>query len=98
MEESYEVLEALDAGDPVALAEELGDLLLQIVLHTQIAIDQGEFKMEDVISQINQKLWRRHPHVFGDVLVNGVAEVALNWETIKRAEKASHSPSGEQAG
>jgi tetrapyrrole methylase family protein/MazG family protein len=94
LEETYEVLEALDAGDPAALAEELGDLLLQIVLHTQIAIDQGEFKMEDVISHINRKLWRRHPHVFGDVQVNGVAEVALNWETIKQAEKASRNNRG----
>ena len=97
LEECYEVLEALDAGDPAALAEELGDLLLQIVLHTQIAIDQDEFKMEDVISHINRKLRRRHPHVFGDVQVNGVAEVALNWETIKRAEKASRNHRGPEA-
>jgi tetrapyrrole methylase family protein/MazG family protein len=97
LEESYEVLEALDAGDPAALAEELGDLLLQIVLHTQIAIDQDEFKMEDVISHINRKLRRRHPHVFSDVLVNGVAEVALNWESIKRAEKASRNHRGAEA-
>lgn len=94
LEECYEVLEALDAGDPAALAEELGDLLLQIVLHTQIAVDRGEFKMEDVISHINRKLRRRHPHVFGDVQVNGVAEVALNWETIKQAEKASRNQRG----
>jgi len=94
LEESYEVLEALDTGDPAALAEELGDLLLQIVLHTQIAIDQGEFKMEDVVTHINQKLRRRHPHVFGDVRVDGVAEVALNWETIKRAEKANQNHRG----
>jgi tetrapyrrole methylase family protein/MazG family protein len=87
LEETYEVLEALDANDPVALAEELGDLLLQIVLHTQIATEYGEFKMAEVISHINQKLWRRHPHVFGDVVVNGVEEVKTNWEAIKKAEK-----------
>lgn len=87
LEETYEVLEALDAGDTTALAEELGDLLLQIVLHTQIATEMGEFKMDDVIGHINRKLWRRHPHVFSDVVVNGVAEVTANWEAIKQAEK-----------
>jgi tetrapyrrole methylase family protein/MazG family protein len=89
MEEAYEVLEALDLDDPAALAEELGDLLLQIVLHTQIAVDTGEFKMGEVIHQINQKLVRRHPHVFGRVVVNGVEDVATNWEIIKKAEKAA---------
>jgi len=87
LEETFEVLETLDSGDTVALAEELGDLLLQIVLHTQIAIDTGEFNMGAVIDHINRKLIRRHPHVFGDVTVNGVTEVATNWEAIKRAEK-----------
>jgi tetrapyrrole methylase family protein/MazG family protein len=89
LEETYEVLEALDAGDTAALAEELGDLLLQIVLHTQIAIDTGEFKMGDVIGHINRKLLRRHPHVFGNVVVNGVEDVAMNWEAIKKSEKAA---------
>lgn len=89
LEETYEVLEALDAGDPQALAEELGDLLLQIVLHTQVAIDAGEFNMGAVIDHINRKLVRRHPHVFGSVQVNGVADVTANWESIKRAEKAA---------
>lgn len=91
LEETCEVLEALDANDPVALAEELGDLLLQIVLHTQIATEYGEFKMGDVIHHINGKLWRRHPHVFGDVVVNGVEEVKANWEAIKKVEKAKNS-------
>ncbi len=105
LEETYEVLEALDAGDPAALAEELGDLLLQIVLHTQIATETGEFKMDDVIGHINRKLWRRHPHVFSDVVVNGVAEVTANWEAIKQAEKqernnhrAPHQPASALAG
>ena len=94
LEEAYEVLEALDANDPAALAEELGDLLLQIVLHTQIAAEAGEFKMEDVIGHINRKLWRRHPHVFGEVVVNGVQEVTANWEAIKQAEKANKNNTG----
>jgi tetrapyrrole methylase family protein/MazG family protein len=88
LEETYEVLEALDANDSEALAEELGDLLLQILLHTQIATEQERFKMSQVIGQINRKLWRRHPHVFGDVVVNGVNEVTATWEAIKQQEKA----------
>ena len=95
LEETYEVLEALDANDPPALAEELGDLLLQIALHTQIAIDSGEFKMSDVIEHINRKLVRRHPHVFGDVVVKGVHEVTANWEAIKKAEKSAKGQAGE---
>lgn len=89
LEETYEVLEALDAANPTALAEELGDLLLQILLHTQIATEAGDFKMGDVIAHINRKLLRRHPHVFGDVTVNGVADVTANWEAIKRIERAA---------
>jgi tetrapyrrole methylase family protein/MazG family protein len=89
LEEAYEVLETLDAGDTAGLAEEMGDLLLQIVLHTQIAIDTGEFNMGHVIDHINRKLLRRHPHVFGDTVVNGVEDVTSNWETIKKAEKAA---------
>jgi tetrapyrrole methylase family protein/MazG family protein len=98
LEETYEVLETLDADDPAAMAEELGDLLLQVVLHTQIAVDEGEFKMGDVIDHINRKLWRRHPHVFGDIEVNGVDEVLTNWEAIKQAEKAGKSTNSDQAG
>jgi tetrapyrrole methylase family protein/MazG family protein len=95
LEEVYEVLEALDADDTAWLAEELGDLLLQIVLHTQIAIDTGEFNMGNVIDHINRKLLRRHPHVFGDVQVNGVDDVTANWETIKKAEKAVKDQTGQ---
>lgn len=91
LEETYEVLEALDAGDAVALAEELGDLLLQIVLHTQIATERREFRMADVIGHINRKLWRRHPHVFGNIRVDGVDEVITNWEAIKKAEKRNNN-------
>ncbi len=89
LEETYEVLEALDAGNPAALAEELGDLLLQIVLHTQIATGAGDFRMGEVIGHIHRKLVRRHPHVFGNVTVNSVEDVTTNWEVIKKAERSS---------
>ena len=88
LEEAHEVLEAIDADDIPALTEELGDLLLQIVLHTQIAIDDGEFRMGDVLSAINAKMIARHPHVFGDVSVGNAAEVVTNWEAIKKREHA----------
>ncbi len=87
LEETYEVLEALDEDDPEALCEELGDLLLQVVLQTQIAVDEEEFRMPDVIAGIDAKIKRRHPHVFGDVKVNGADDVTRNWEAIKKAEK-----------
>jgi len=88
LEETYEVLAALDAEDAAALREELGDLLLQIVLHSQIAVEEGEFSMADVIAAIDAKIKRRHPHVFGDVQVAGVEDVFVNWEAIKKAERA----------
>jgi tetrapyrrole methylase family protein/MazG family protein len=90
LEEAHEVLEAIDADDSRALAEELGDLLLQVVLHTQIAIDDGEFRMGEVISHINRKLIRRHPHVWGDVDVSGAQEVLKNWEALKAEEQADN--------
>ncbi len=86
IEEAYETLQALDDGDTDELCEELGDLLLQIGLHAQIAEELGEFKMADVLMRINEKLIRRHPHVFGDVEVADEKEVMANWEEIKRAE------------
>ncbi|HYO88921.1 MAG TPA: nucleoside triphosphate pyrophosphohydrolase [Candidatus Limnocylindrales bacterium] len=89
LEETHEVLEAIDAGDAQALSEELGDLLLQVVLHTQIAIDDGEFRMGDVLSQINHKLIRRHPHVWGATEVENAEQVVTNWEAIKQIELAS---------
>ncbi len=88
LEETHEVLEAIDADDPQALSEELGDLLLQVVLHTQIAIDDGEFRMGDVLSQINHKLIRRHPHVWGAAEVDNAEQVVTNWEAIKKIERA----------
>jgi tetrapyrrole methylase family protein/MazG family protein len=88
LEETYEVLAALDAEDDGKLREELGDLLMQIAIHVQIATEEGRFRTADVIAQIDAKLKRRHPHVFGDVEVNGTDDVLRNWETIKAAEKA----------
>lgn len=87
LEECYEVLEALDEGDPEKLCEELGDLLMQIVLHTQIASEAGEFGLGNVLNSINAKLIRRHPHIFGSLKVKDAEEVALNWQALKREEK-----------
>ena len=87
IEEAYEVVEAIDAGDPAKLAEELGDLLLQVVFLSQLFREQGVFDVRDVTRTIVEKLVRRHPHVFGDVSVTGTDQVLANWEQIKRGEK-----------
>ncbi len=87
LEEAYEVAEAIDSGDLRALQEELGDLLLQILLHAQIATEAGEFQMAHVIAGIDEKLKHRHPHVWGGRLVNGTEEVLRRWEELKREEK-----------
>jgi tetrapyrrole methylase family protein/MazG family protein len=87
LEETYEVLDALDAEDNEALKEELGDLLIQVALHVQIATEEGEFKLADVIQHVVDKLIRRHPHVFGDVSVQNAEDVARNWEAIKQEER-----------
>lgn len=87
IEEAYEVVDAIASGDRKAIAEELGDLLLQVVLQTQIASEHGDFTLEEVAQGISEKLIRRHPHVFGDVKVNNAEEVNQNWEQIKAAEK-----------
>ncbi|MCU0514360.1 MAG: nucleoside triphosphate pyrophosphohydrolase [Anaerolineae bacterium] len=90
LEETYEALEALDQGDAPALAGELGDLLLQIVLHTQIATEKGDFQMRDVLRHVSTKMIRRHPHVWGEVDVAGDArQVLANWDKIKQAENAA---------
>lgn len=91
IEETYEVVEALDSGDPAKLSEELGDLLLQVVLHAQVAREAGDFDMGDVIEGISEKLIRRHPHVFGDISVSGSKEVLRNWEEIKQREREKSS-------
>jgi tetrapyrrole methylase family protein/MazG family protein len=92
VEEAYEALEALEDGDAARLADELGDLLMQVVLHAQIAEDNGQFAIEDVLGSIAAKLIRRHPHVFGDVSVDGPAEVVRNWEQLKQEERGDAPP------
>jgi MazG family protein len=87
IEEAYEVLEAIDAGDPHALREELGDLLLQVVFHAQIASERGEFGLAEVCAAVADKLERRHPHVFAEVTVRDSAEVLRNWARIKTSER-----------
>ncbi len=87
VEEVYELMDAIEAGDDHEMAEELGDLLLQVVFHCQLANERGAFDFEQVARRITDKLLRRHPHVFGDVKVKDVDEVWANWEKIKQAEK-----------
>jgi tetrapyrrole methylase family protein / MazG family protein len=87
LEETYEVLEALDSGNRQELREELGDLMMQVMIHAQVAVEAGEFDVGDVLAGISSKLMRRHPHVFGDVQVSGAQEVLRNWQSIKQAEK-----------
>src|SRR5436853_471433 len=87
VEEVYELLDAIEARDDHELAEELGDLLLQVVFHCQLAAERGAFDFEKVARHITDKLIRRHPHVFGNVKVKDVDQVWANWEKIKRAEK-----------
>jgi tetrapyrrole methylase family protein/MazG family protein len=87
LSETYEVLEALDNGDKEELCEELGDLLLQIVLHAQIAKDDKEFEIGDVIKSISSKIVRRHPHIFGSRKVKDAEEVMHNWEALKKEER-----------
>lgn len=89
IEEAYEVADAIRSGDQKAIAEELGDLLLQVVLQAQIATEAGDFNLEEVARGITDKLIRRHPHVFGDVKVSSAEEVNQNWQRIKAAEKRS---------
>ena len=98
LEETYEVYDALEAGSTPKLAEELGDLLLQIVLHAQYAAEDGVFDMSDVHREVMAKIVRRHPHVFGDAVANSAADVIRNWEQIKAGERAARSNgSGESA-
>jgi len=89
LEECYEVLEALDEGNSDKLCDELGDLLMQVILHTQIATEAGEFELGDVVKSINTKLIHRHPHIFGSKKVKDAEEVALNWEELKREERGA---------
>jgi len=87
IEECYEVLQALDDGYPRKLQEELGDLLLQIMLHAQIASENDQFQIDDVVNGISDKMIHRHPHVFGNQKTKDIDEVELNWETLKKEER-----------
>ncbi len=87
VEEVYELIDAIESGDDHELEEELGDLLLQVIFHCQLAKERGAFDFETVARHIANKLIRRHPHVFGDTKVKDVDQVWANWEKIKRAEK-----------
>ncbi len=87
IEETYEVVEAIDRDDPVLLREELGDLLFQIFFHAQIETEEGRFGTAEIVDDICKKMIYRHPHVFGSVLVENSAEVLQNWEALKTEEK-----------
>ena len=93
IEETYEVLDALDSTNPMELKEELGDLLFQIVFHAQIAFEKAEFHLADVIDRLHEKMVRRHPHIFGNANLKTAQDVLKNWEDIKAAEKGIESTS-----
>lgn len=95
LEEAYEVADAIDRGNPESLCEELGDLLLQVVFHAQIAAENGEFDFCDAVDGVCRKMILRHPHVFGDVSADSTDEVLKNWDAIKRLEKDIKSPAEE---
>ena len=88
LEESYEAISAIDSGDFADMREEFGDLLLQVVLHSQIANEEGQFNVNQVIQGIHAKIVRRHPHVFGDLELDGVQGVLANWEKLKAKERS----------
>lgn len=87
LEEAYEAVDAIVSGDIKHLKEELGDVLLQVLLHSQIADDEGEFNLDDVAKGLNEKLIHRHPHVFGNVKVNSTDDIINNWDKLKQEEK-----------
>ena len=87
IEETYEVIEAIDTNNPTLLREELGDLLFQVLFHAQIEREKGSFALDDIITEISAKMIHRHPHVFGSVVVENTGEVLSNWENIKTEEK-----------
>ena len=92
IEETYEVIDAIESGDRAELRGELGDLLLQVVFQAQICEEAGEFNFDDVVNGIADKLVRRHPHVFGDAQADTSGEVLRNWEKIKKTEKDAETP------
>jgi len=96
IEEAYEVLEAMESGDDAKFAEEMGDLLLQIVFHSQIAKEEGRFAVAEVIREVHDKMVRRHPHVFGEKRAKDAAEVLRNWEQLKKEERAAKGGEGKK--
>src|ERR1700681_5048040 len=98
IEEAYEVLEALESGNDAKFAEEMGDLLLQIVFHSQIAREEGRFTVAEVIREIHDKMIRRHPHVFGKTRAKDSAEVLRNWEQIKAEERRASGKESDSNG
>ncbi|MEO5986681.1 MAG: nucleoside triphosphate pyrophosphohydrolase [Candidatus Limnocylindria bacterium] len=97
LEEAYETVDAIEHGSPEDLAEELGDVLLQVILHAQLAAEEGAFDLTDVYRSITSKIVRRHPHVFGTLEVDAVEQVVANWETIKADERAERGKAQEGA-
>jgi len=91
LEETYELLEAIDSGDDIAIVEELGDLLLQVILDAQIGADEGRFDLGDVVERLTEKMIDRHPHVFGNATAETVDDVRRHWDHIKQAEKKRES-------
>src|SRR5690348_8666697 len=95
LEEAYETLDAIDSGDLTRLKEELGDLLLQVVFHAQMAAETGTFTIDDVVAGLVEKLIRRHPHVFGTATAETPDAVVTRWEAIKQAERLHNRTTGE---
>jgi tetrapyrrole methylase family protein/MazG family protein len=91
IEEAYEVIEAIESGDDAVLREELGDLLFQVIFHSRLAKEKGSFTLEDVITEVSEKMIRRHPHVFGSGTARDSEEVLEKWEQIKQTEKKRDS-------
>ena len=98
VEEAYELVEAIDGGDPEKIADESGDMLLQVVFHAVIAKDNGEYDIDDVSDAICRKLVHRHPHVYGDVEADTAGEVLKNWDAIKRADRDQDTVAAELRG
>src|ERR1700676_3550041 len=94
IEEAYEVIDAMESGDDAKFAEEMGDLLLQVVFHSEIAREEGRFAVADVIREIHEKMVRRHPHVFGEKRAKDAAEGLKNWEQIKAQERSAEEKNG----
>ena len=98
LEEAYELIEALDTGEPDKVCDELGDVLLQVLFHAQLAAERGEFDVNDVARRLDAKLKHRHPHVFGRVSVRGAADVLENWYHLKHAEHPDGTRKSRMAG